>query len=66
VQQWISIEKPTNLMIDMKRNKTDEIYDQTNELTDKQLFNLYPSLRQTEIAKDYVILAQLLNGMIEN
>jgi ABC-2 type transport system permease protein len=57
VQQWISIEKPTNLMIaiiDTKRDKTDEIYNQTNELTDKQLFNLYPSLRQTEIAKDSV------------
>jgi ABC-2 type transport system permease protein len=57
VQQWISIEKPTNLMVDIidtKRDKTDEIYDQTNELTDKQLFNLYPSLKQTEIAKDSV------------
>jgi len=57
IQQWISIEKPTNLMIDIidvKRDKTDEIYGQTNELTDKQLFNLYPNLKQTEVAKDTI------------
>jgi len=55
IHQWISIEKPTNLMvdiIDVKRDKTDEIYNQTNELTDEQLFKLYPNLKQTEIAKD--------------
>ena len=57
IQQWVSIEKPTNLMVDIidaKRDKTDEIYDQTNELTDKQLFNLYPNLKQTKLAKDTI------------
>jgi len=57
IQQWISIEKPTNLMIDfidVKRDKSDKIYDQSNLLTDKQLFNLYPSLMNTEIAKDSI------------
>lgn len=55
IQQWISIEKPTNLMIDIidaKRDKTDEIYDQASEITDSQLFNLYPNLKQTDIATD--------------
>lgn len=57
VQQWISIEKPTNLMIDFidaKRDKKDEIYAQSDALIDTQIFELYPSLKQTAIAKDSV------------
>ncbi|MFT6870874.1 MAG: ABC-2 type transport system permease protein, partial [Polaribacter sp.] len=57
IHQWISIEKPTNLMIDIidvKRDKTAEIYAQSNQLTDEQLFKLYPNLKQTEIAKDSI------------
>ncbi|GEQ86033.1 hypothetical protein ULMS_15410 [Patiriisocius marinistellae] len=55
VQQWVSIERPTNLMVDIidaKRDKTDEIYDQPNALTNEQLYKLYPNLKQTEVAKD--------------
>ena len=57
VQQWISIEKPTNLMIDIidaKRDKTDEIYALSDELTDAALFKLFPDLKQTDIAKDTI------------
>jgi ABC-2 type transport system permease protein len=59
IQQWVSIEKPTNLMIDIidvKRDKTSDIYDQSTQLKDKQLFNLYPSLKSTEIAKDSILI----------
>jgi ABC-2 type transport system permease protein len=55
IHQWISIEKPANLMIDIidvKRDATDEIYSQDSEITDQQLFELYPILKQTEIAND--------------
>jgi len=55
IHQWVSIEKPTNLMtdlIDAKRDKTDEIYEMSDEETDKQLFELYPGLKKTEIALD--------------
>ena len=58
VQQWISIEKPTNLMVDFidaKREKTDKIYDQSTELIYQQLFDLYPNLKQTKIAKDSLL-----------
>ena len=56
--QWISIEKPTNLMVDFidaKREKTDKIYDQSTELIYQQLFDLYPNLKQTKIAKDSLL-----------
>ena len=59
ILQWVSIEKPTNLMIDIidvKRDKTSDIYNQSTQLKDKQLFNLYPSLKSTEIAKDSILI----------
>jgi len=55
IQQWIAIEKPTNLMIDIidaKRDKTDAIYEQSYEITDAQLYELYPNLKQSKIARD--------------
>jgi len=64
IYQWISIEKPTNLMvdiIDIKRDKTDEIYEQSNLEIDKQIFNLYPSLKQTKIAQDTVAIKKARN-----
>lgn len=57
VQQWVSIEKPTNLMIDIidsKRDKTSEIYNQTEALSNQQLFELYPSLKKLEMEKNSV------------
>jgi ABC-2 type transport system permease protein len=57
VHQWISIEKPTSLMVDLidvKRDKTDEIYEQSNSDTDKQIIELYPALKQTKIAHDTI------------
>ncbi len=57
VQQWVSIEKPTNLMIDIidtKRDKTAEIYNQTDALSNQQLFELYPSLKKLDTEKNSV------------
>lgn len=68
IQQWVSIEKPTNLMvdiIDVKRDKTEDIYAQSNELIDKQLFNLYPDLKQTKIAKDTIKIKRARRNSIE-
>jgi ABC-2 type transport system permease protein len=55
IQQWISIEKPTNLMVDFidaKRDRTDEIYNLSNEIIYQQLLDVYPNLKQTKIGKD--------------
>jgi ABC-2 type transport system permease protein len=67
IQQWVSIEKPTNLMVDLidaKRDKTDEIYDQPNKVTYQQLFDLYPSLRETKIVKDSILLRKARRNSI--
>lgn len=67
IQQWISIEKPTNLMIDIidtKRDKTDEIYEQSSELTNQQLFSLYPNLKQTKAANDTLLLKRVRRNSI--
>ncbi|GAA3631998.1 hypothetical protein [Flavivirga jejuensis] len=64
VHQWISIEKPANLMIDLidiKRDKTDEIYEQSNTDTDNQIFNLYPSIKQTKTAQDTIAIKEARN-----
>ncbi len=68
IQQWISIEKPTNLMIDIidtKRDKTADIYKQESQIIDKQLFDLYPSLKQTEIAKDSISIKRARRNSME-
>ncbi len=55
VHQWISIEKPTNLMtdfIDATRDKKQELYDLPNEVAEAKLFEMYPQIKNTEIAKD--------------
>ena len=41
-------------IIDAKRDKTDEIYALSDELTDAALFKLFPDLKQTDIANDTV------------
>ncbi|TXD83620.1 hypothetical protein ESY87_08265 [Subsaximicrobium wynnwilliamsii] len=59
IQQWIAIEKPTNLMVDLidvKREKTSEIYEQSKELIDAQLFELYPDLKETKTFRDTTIV----------
>jgi len=68
IQQWVSIEKPSSLMIDIidvKRDKTDEIYSQSNEIIDLQLYKLYPSIKQTEIAKDTIRIKRARRNSIE-
>ncbi|MDY7394282.1 hypothetical protein UMM65_03450 [Aureibaculum sp. 2210JD6-5] len=68
IQQWIAIEKPTNLMIDIidvKRDKTEEIYNLPDELIDVQLFKMYPSLKQTEISKDTISIKRARRNSIE-
>jgi ABC-2 type transport system permease protein len=59
IQQWIAIEKPTNLMVDLidvKREKTSEIYEQSKELIDAQLLELYPDLKETKTFGDTTIV----------
>jgi ABC-2 type transport system permease protein len=59
IQQWVSIEKPTNLMIDVidaRRDKTEDIYAQTDANTDTQIFNLYPNFKTTKAAKDTLLI----------
>jgi ABC-2 type transport system permease protein len=59
IQQWIAIEKPTNLMmdlIDVKRDKTSEINEQSKALINKQMFELYPNLKETKTFKDTTIV----------
>jgi len=62
IQQYISINKPTNLMvdiIDVSRDKKGEINAQPIEMIDKQLFKLYPNLNATKVAKDTVIVSRV-------
>lgn len=67
IQQWISIEKPTNLMIDIidaKREKTGEILAQSDAAIYEQLFELYPSLKQTKTATDSVRFKKIKRSSI--
>lgn len=68
IQQWIAIEKPTNLMIaiiDAKRDKTDNIYAQSDKAIDEQLFELFPSLKQTDMAKDSIRIKRARRNSME-
>jgi ABC-2 type transport system permease protein len=59
IQQWIAIEKPTNLMVDLidvKRDKTSEINEQSEALVNRQMFELYPKLKETKTFKDTTIV----------
>ena len=51
-------------LIDAKRDKTDEIYDQPNKVTYQQLFDLYPSLKETKIVKDSILLRKARRNSI--
>ncbi|MGJ8550800.1 hypothetical protein [Winogradskyella wichelsiae] len=62
VQQWIAIEKPTNLMVDLidvSRDKKSEINAQPIAVIDAQLFQLYPALKETKVAKDTIIVQKV-------
>jgi ABC-2 type transport system permease protein len=62
LQQWVAIEKPANLMVDIidtKRDRKEEIYTQDDDLTKKQLLRLYPNLELTKLAKDTSVITQL-------
>jgi ABC-2 type transport system permease protein len=55
VHQWVSIEKPTNLMIDMIdvwRNSQEKIFSQPDSVIDQQLYALIPEIQHAEISKD--------------
>jgi len=43
-------------LIDVKREKTSEIYEQSKELIDAQLFKLYPDLKETKTFRDTTIV----------
>ena len=55
VNQWVSIEKPINLMtdfIDASRDKKEDIYNQTDSVLIASLFNLYPEISNNPIKDD--------------
>jgi ABC-2 type transport system permease protein len=57
VHQWISIEKPANLMtdfIDATRDEVYALYDQPDSIKEAKLFALFPQVQNTEVAKDSI------------
>ncbi|WP_225035508.1 hypothetical protein [Winogradskyella sp. SM1960] len=62
VQQWITIEKPTNLMVDLidvSRDTKSEINAQSIDKIDEQLFQLYPNLKDTKVAQENITVSRL-------
>ncbi|MEL6864070.1 MAG: hypothetical protein AAFP19_06615 [Bacteroidota bacterium] len=57
VHQWVSIEKPANLMtdlIDAKRDKRQQLYDLPDSVFQAKLDTLFPEIVNSPIAKDSV------------
>ncbi len=55
VNQWVSIKYPPNLMtdyIDAKRDKTNQLYEQADSISQAQLDDLFPEIINSPIAKD--------------
>ena len=55
VHQWISIEKPANLMMDLidgKREKREELYDLPESVLRTQLYELFPEIPGSPVAQD--------------
>ncbi|MEO0778285.1 MAG: hypothetical protein AAF146_17080, partial [Bacteroidota bacterium] len=55
VHQWISIEKPANLMtdlIDATRDKKWELYDQPDTVLRSRLYSLFPDIADSPVAND--------------
>jgi ABC-2 type transport system permease protein len=51
IQQWVSIQKPADLMtefIDIKRDGLYEIYDESDSVFVRKITKLYPHLKQTK------------------
>lgn len=64
VHQWVSIEKPTNLMtdyIDATRDKKQDLYDEPDSLVQAKLFAMFPELKQSSAAKDSIKNARAMN-----
>lgn len=65
VHQLISIEKPTNLMtdfIDATRDDVYALYDQPNNVIQGKLFELFPQIKETDIAKDSLRSTDAMNS----
>jgi ABC-2 type transport system permease protein len=55
VHQWVSMEKPANLMtdfIDATREKKEALYDKPAEVLQHKLNDLFPEIQSTKIAND--------------
>ena len=55
VHQWLSIEKPANLMtdlIDVKRDGAQTLYDQPDSVIQAKLYALFPAIENSPVAKD--------------
>ncbi|WP_353778380.1 hypothetical protein [Winogradskyella sp. 3972H.M.0a.05] len=67
VHQWVSIEKPTNLMvdyIDVKRDKTQDLYDEPDSIVQSKLNALFPKIENTVLAKDTLRNTKAMNRSI--
>lgn len=64
VHQFLSIEKPTSLMtdyIDATRDDVYELYDQPDSILNGKLIDLFPEIKDTEIANDTLKNASAMN-----
>lgn len=65
--QWISIEKPVNLMtdyIDGKRDKKQDLYDEPDSLLQAKLFKMFPEIKNSKIARDTLRNVRAMNSSI--
>lgn len=64
VHQYISIAKPVNLMtdlIDVQRDGREELFAQPDSVIDKQLFDLFPAIKNSKLAQDSMQRVMLRN-----
>ena len=67
VHQWISIEKPTNLMtdfIDASRDKKQDLYNEPDSLLQAKLFKVFPEIKDSKIANDTLRNVKAMNRSI--
>lgn len=64
VHQWVSIEKPANLMvefIDATREKREELYDEPDDVKRTKLIALHPEIKQTVVFADSIRSKRAVN-----
>jgi len=64
VHQWVSIQQPASYMtdlIDAKRDDTQKLYDQPDDIIIQQLYALYPEIQNSPVAKDSSKITTAMN-----